>query len=432
MSQQSAADYLREAEQTAVRVDDIPADTPVRNVGKVGVIGAGTMGGGIAMVFSNAGHDVVLVEQAQEGLDRGLATIKGNYDRTAAKGKISEQDVAERMGRITPSLSLDDLADVDLVIEAVFEDLEVKKDLFARLDKIVKQGAILGTNTSRLDIDQIAAATERPQDVIGLHFFSPANVMRLLEVVRGEKTAPDVIATCMQLAPTVGKKPVLARICDGFIGNRMLTPYRREAEFVLEEGATPERVDGVLKNFGMAMGPFAMGDLAGLDVSWAGRKRQAATRDKSLRYSTVADRICEAGRFGQKTGAGWYRYEKGDRTPIPDPEIDALIEKSAQEAGIERGEVSDQEIIDRTILALVNEGAQLLDEGIAQRASDIDVVYVNGYGFPADRGGPMHWAEQRGLGEVLAKIEEYHRIHGAYWKPAELLRRRVADGADRF
>ena len=432
MSQQSAADYLREAELTAIQVDDIPADTTTRPVGKVGVIGAGTMGGGIAMVFSNAGHDVVLVEQAQEGLDRGLATIKGNYDRTASKGKISAQDVEDRMGRITPSLTLDDLADVDLVIEAVFEDLDVKKDLFTRLDKIVKQGAILGTNTSRLDIDQIAAVTSRPHDVIGLHFFSPANVMRLLEVVRGAETAPDVIATCMQLAPEVGKKPDLARICDGFIGNRMLTPYRREAEFVLEEGATPAQVDGALKDFGMAMGPFAMGDLAGLDVSWAGRKRQAATRPKDLRYSSVADRICEQGRFGQKTGAGWYRYEPGDRTPIPDPEIDALIEQSAKDAGIERSTVSDAEIIDRTILALVNEGAQLLDEGIAQRASDIDVVYVNGYGFPAKVGGPMYWAEQRGLAEVLAKIEKYHRVHGAYWKPAELLRRRVAEGATRF
>lgn len=432
MNAQSPSDYLRDAELLAVQVDDLPADTPTRPVEQVAVIGAGTMGGGIAMVFSNAGIPVVLIEQAQEGLDRGLGTIQANYDRTASKGKISQQDVDDRMGRITPTLSLDDAADADLVIEAVFEDMEVKKDLFTRLDAIAKPGAILATNTSRLDIDEIAAVTSRPQDVIGLHFFSPANVMRLLEVVRGAQTAPDVIQTSMQLAQRIGKKPVLARICDGFIGNRMLTPYRREAEFVVEEGASPKQVDDTLKDFGMAMGPFAMGDLAGLDVSWAGRKRQAATRPKHLRYSTVADQLCEAGRFGQKTGAGWYRYEKGDRTPHPDPQVDEIIEKAAADAGIERQQISENEIIDRTMLALVNEGAQLLDEGIAQRASDIDVVYVNGYGYPAERGGPMRWAEDRGLPTVLAKLEEYHAKHGDYWQPAELIRRRVAEGATRF
>ena len=432
MSEQTAADYVNEAEEKAVHVDDLPEDTTTREVHSVAVIGAGTMGGGIAMVFSNAGLPVTLIEQAQEGLDRGIATIKGNYDRTAAKGRISEQDVADRMERITPTLNLEDAADADLIIEAVFEEMDVKKAVFTRLDAIAKDGAILATNTSRLDVDEIAAVTSRPQDVVGLHFFSPANVMKLLEVVRGAQTVPDVIATSMQLGPKVGKKPVLARICDGFIGNRMMTPYRREADFLIEEGATPQQVDSALKDFGLAMGPFAMSDLAGLDIGWAARKRQAPTRPAHLRYSTVADQLCEAGRFGQKTGAGYYRYEKGDRTPIPDPEVEAVIEKAAADAGIERREITDEEIVDRTMLALVNEGAKLLEEGIAQRASDIDVVYVNGYGFPAGKGGPMHWAEERGLADVLATIERLHEQHGEFWEPAPLLVRRVAEGANRF
>lgn len=432
MSEQTAADYVKEAEEKAVHVDDLPADTTTREVHSVAVIGAGTMGGGIAMVFSNAGLPVTLIEQAQEVLDRGIATIKGNYDRTAAKGRISEQDVADRMERITPTLNLEDAADADLIIEAVFEEMDVKKAVFTRLDAIAKDGAILATNTSRLDVDEIAAVTSRPQDVVGLHFFSPANVMKLLEVVRGAQTVPDVIATSMQLGPKVGKKPVLARICDGFIGNRMMTPYRREADFLIEEGATPQQVDSALKDFGLAMGPFAMSDLAGLDIGWAARKRQAPTRPAHLRYSTVADQLCEAGRFGQKTGAGYYRYEKGDRTPIPDPEVEAVIEKAAADAGIERREITDEEIVDRTMLALVNEGAKLLEEGIAQRASDIDVVYVNGYGFPAGKGGPMHWAEERGLADVLATIERLHEQHGEFWEPAPLLVRRVAEGANRF
>ena len=417
------------AEREAAKVDGLPKDLPLRDVKSIAVIGAGTMGGGIAMVFANAGLDVTLIEQAQEGLDRGMKTIKGNYDNTAKKGRITTEQVDERMGRISPTLSLEDAKDADLIIEAVFEEMEVKRELFTKLDAIAKPGAILATNTSRLNIDEIAAVTKRPEDVIGLHFFSPANVMQLLEVVRAHKTADDVIATCMQLAAKVGKIPVLARICDGFIGNRMLTPYLREAGFLLEEGASPQQVDDALMKFGLAMGPFAMADLAGLDIGYAGRKRQAATRPKDQRYSKVADILAEAGRYGQKTGSGFYKYEPGNRKPIPDPEVEKIIEQCAAESGIERREITDEEIVDRCMLALVNEGAQLLDEGIAQRASDVDITYVYGYGFPAYRGGPMFWAQQRGLDDVLQRVQEFQAKHGDTWKPAPLLQRAAAQGS---
>jgi 3-hydroxyacyl-CoA dehydrogenase len=345
-----------------------------------------------------------------------------------AKGKLTEEKMRARMELISGTVDYDALRDADLVIEAVFEDMKVKKEVFGELDARCKPGAILATNTSRLNIDEIAASISRPRDVVGLHFFSPANVMRLLEIVRARETAPDVIATVMQLGRKIGKLCVLVGVCEGFVGNRMLTPYAREAAFLLEEGATPQQVDGALYRFGMAMGPFAVADLAGLDISWEARKRLAPTRPAHLRYSKVADRICEMGRLGQKTGAGWYRYASGSRTPVPDPEIEALIETCAGEAGIQRRAVSDQEIVERTIYALVNEGARILEDGIAQRASDIDLVYVNGYGFPAWRGGPMFYADTIGLAAVLAQVRKFHELHGEYWKPAPLLERLAREG----
>ncbi|RYF55443.1 MAG: 3-hydroxyacyl-CoA dehydrogenase, partial [Comamonadaceae bacterium] len=394
----------------------------------IGVVGAGTMGGGIAMSFVNAGLPVVLFERDQAALDRGLGLIRKNYDVSAKKGKLTAEQVAQRMALITPSLDMSAMAQVDLVIEAVFEELAVKQAVFTQLDAVCKPGAILATNTSRLDINLIAQATKRPQDVIGLHFFSPANVMKLLEVVRSDSTADDVIATSMKLAVDIGKIPVLVRVCEGFVGNRMLSPYWREAWFLLEEGATPAQIDGALTRFGMAMGPLAMGDMAGLDINWAARKRLAPTRPKDERYSRVADRICELGRFGQKTGAGYYRYENGSRTPVPDPEVDAIIAEVAMQAGIERREISDEEIVARCMLALVNEGARIVEEGIAQRPADIDVVYTSGYGFPATRGGPMFYAETLGLAKVVAQLEQFAAVHGKHWAPAPLLVEAVKAG----
>jgi 3-hydroxyacyl-CoA dehydrogenase len=338
----------------------------------------------------------------------------------------------KRLSLLQPTLSYDDIKDADIVIEAVFEEMAVKKQVFAQLDRSAKQGAILATNTSTLDVNEIADSISRPQAVIGLHFFSPANVMRLLEIVRGAKTAKPVIATSMQLAKKINKVAVLVGVCDGFVGNRMIGEYLREASFLLEEGATPQQVDRVLSNFGMAMGPFAMSDLAGLDIGWYIRKRQAPTRPKHLRYSKVADSICELGRFGQKSGAGYYKYETGEgknaRIPVADPLIEELISKAAQEAGIQRRAVSEEEIIERCVYALINEGAKILEEGIALRASDIDLVYINGYGFPPYRGGPMFYADMLGLEKVYAKVQEFHRVHGDFWKPAALLARLANEG----
>jgi len=401
-------------------------------VERVAILGAGTMGGGIAMAFSNAGYAVTLYERDQAALDRGLALIRKNYGITAAKGKLDAAGVEARIARIAPSLDIRDLAAADLVIEAVFEDMAVKQTVFRELDAVCKPGAILATNTSRLNIDDIAASTARPESVIGLHFFSPANVMKLLEVVRGARTGADVIATCMAVAQKIGKIPVLVGVCEGFVGNRMLTGYWREAGFLLEEGASSQQIDGALTRFGMAMGPLAMADLAGMDINWATRKRLAPTRPAHLRYSKVADRICELGRYGQKTQAGYYRYEPGSRQPLPDPVVDGIIEACAREAGIARRAVSDEEIVERCMLALVNEGARIIDEGIAQRASDVDVVYVHGYGFPGARGGPMFHAQTLGLAVTLDKIRNLRQVHGDHWKPAELLERRVAEGAATF
>jgi len=392
--------------------------TATRAIRSVAILGAGTMGGGIAMAFANAGYRVLLCEREQAALDRGLALVRRNYEISAARGALSQSEVDTRMQRIQPTLGMAAFADADLVVEAVFEDMEVKRAVFAQLDRICKPGAILATNTSRLNIDEIAAVTGRPQDVIGLHFFSPAHVMKLLEVVRGERTAGEVIASCMRMAVAIGKIPVLVGVCEGFVGNRMLTGYWREAGFLLEEGATPAQIDAAMQGFGFAMGPLAMADLAGMDINWATRKRLAPTRPKHLRYSEVADRICEQGRFGQKTGAGYYRYESGSRTPIPDPVVDGIIADCAREAGITRRAVSNEEIVERCVLALVNEGARIVEEGIAQRACDVDVVYVNGYGFPAWRGGPMFHASNTGWKQVLQRLRDLHALHGEYWVPA--------------
>jgi 3-hydroxyacyl-CoA dehydrogenase len=427
-TESKALRHLFLAERAAARISDIPADVQAAEVRKVAVIGAGTMGGGIAMSFASAGIPVTVLETKQEALDRGLAMIRKNYGGTVAKGKLAQDEADRRIARIQPSLDLAAAADADLVIEAVFEDMDVKKDLFGKLDALCKPDAVLASNTSRLDVNEIAASTSRPASVIGLHFFSPANVMRLVEVVRGRLTSPQVIVTSMAVVRKIGKLPVLVGVCDGFVGNRMVAQYAREAEFLLEEGATPEQVDGALKKFGLAMGRFAMSDLAGLDISWSSRKRQAATRPAHLRYSKVADRLCELGRFGQKTGAGFYKYESGSRIPVPDPLVNDIIEQCAKEAGIQRRAISDEEIVERCIYALVNEGAKVLDEGIAQRSSDIDLIYVNGYGFPAWRGGPMFHADTVGLSKVYERICEFHRAQGEFWTPAPLLKRLVDEG----
>jgi 3-hydroxyacyl-CoA dehydrogenase len=427
-TESKALRHLFLAERAAAKISNIPPDVPAAEIRKVAVIGAGTMGGGIAMSFASAGIPVILVETKQEAVDRGLATIRKNYAGTVAKGKLAQEEADRRIARIQPSLELAAVAEADLVIEAVFEDMGVKKELFGKLDALCKPDAVLATNTSRLDVNEIAASTSRPASVIGLHFFSPANVMRLVEVVRGRASSPQVIVTSMNVVRKLGKLPVLVGVCDGFVGNRMVAQYAREAEFLLEEGATPEQVDGALKNFGLAMGRFAMSDLAGLDISWSSRKRLASTRPAHLRYSKVADRLCELGRFGQKTGAGFYKYEAGSRTPVPDPLVNDIIEQCAKEAGIQRRAISDDEIVERCIYALVNEGAKVLEEGVAQRSSDIDLIYVNGYGFPAWRGGPMFYADIVGLAKVYERICEFHRQHGEFWTPAPLLKRLVDEG----
>ena len=408
-------------ERAAGKIDDIGADIPPRAIDKVGVIGAGTMGGGISMNFLNAGIPVVLVETTQEALDRGVATIRRNYEASAKKGKLTDAQVEQRMALVTPSLSYDALADADLVIEAVYEDYAVKQSVFEKIDAVAKPGAILATNTSTLDVDRIAAFTKRPQDVLGLHFFSPANVMRLLEVVRGARTAKDVMATAMAMAKRIRKTAVVSGVCDGFIGNRMIEQYSRQAGFLLEEGALPQQVDRAMEAFGFAMGPFRMGDLAGNDIGWAIRKRRYLEQPGMV-YPKNGDLLCEMGRYGQKTGKGWYDYVPGDRTPHPSAEVEAMIVAQSRELGLERRAISDKEIVERLVYALTNEGARLLEEGIAARASDIDIVYLSGYGFPVWRGGPMFHAEQVGLYNVLASMRGYARGHrGECWEPAPLL-----------
>ncbi len=431
LSPESAAlRHVFQAERAASHILDVPKDTPTRPIRKVGVIGAGTMGGGISMSLINAGIPVVLLEMKQEALDKGLATMRRNYGGALKKGTLTEAALEQRMALVSPTLDFSPLKDVDLVIEAVFESMEVKKQVFEKLDQVVQQGAILASNTSALNLDEIAKFTKRPQDVIGLHFFSPANVMRLLEIVRGAKTAKDVLATAMQLAKKIGKIAVISGVCDGFIGNRMVARYGAAAHDLILAGALPQQVDGALQDFGMAMGPFRMSDLAGLDIGWAGRKRRAAEfPDRDL--SNVADELCEAGRFGQKTGAGWYRYEAGARNAIPDPAVTALIEKFRKKKGITPRKVSNEEIVERCIYALVNEGARIVEDGTAQRSSDIDIVYLNGYGFPAWRGGPMFYGDQVGLSEVarsLRQIAAQPNADQSFWTPAPLLARLAEEG----
>jgi len=430
-TQSQSLRHLFFAERMANKIPDVPPSTPVREIRSAAVIGAGTMGGGIAMALANAGIPVYLLDSDQEGLDRGFGIVKKNYESSARKGKLSPQELEKRLGLITPTLSYDDLKEVDLVIEAVFEEMDLKKAVFERLDEVCKAEAILATNTSTLDVDAIAATTKRPENVIGLHFFSPANIMRLLEIVRGAKTAADVIATSFALAKRIKKIGVLVGVCDGFVGNRMVHPYVREALFLLEEGALPQQVDRAMQRFGMAMGPFAMSDLAGLDVSWRIRKRQAATRPADERYAEIADLVCEAGRYGQKTGAGWYRYEQGSRLPQPDPSIESMILAESERKGIERREIGDEEIVERCVYALINEGARILEEGLALRSSDIDVIYIYGYGFPAYRGGPMFYGDTVGLKKVYEQVEAFHKRHGALWAPAPLLKS-LAEERGRF
>jgi 3-hydroxyacyl-CoA dehydrogenase len=416
------------SEREVAKIPDVPKDTPIIDVGSAAVLGAGTMGGGIAMNFVNAGIPVHLLEVNQEALDHGLEVIRANYASTVSKGRLSQEAMDKRMALIHPVLDYDSIKDDDIVVEAVFEEMDIKKEIFRTLDQTCKQGAILATNTSTLDVDEIAAETGRPEAVIGLHFFSPANVMRLLEIVRGDKTSKEVIATSMKLAKAISKVGVLVGVCDGFVGNRMLHGYSREANFLVEEGALPQQVDKVIYDFGFPMGPFAMGDMAGLDIGWRVRKRQAATRNPNLRYSPLGDKVCELGRFGQKTGAGWYRYEAGSRTPIPDPEIEALIIENSDRLAIERREVSDQEILERCMYPLVNVGAQLLEEGIALRSLDIDIIYIYGYGFPPYRGGPMFWADTIGVDKVYEAVSRYHEQHGPFWEPAPLLKKLAEEG----
>ena len=410
--QAAAQQYFFFAERQAARIPDIPRDTPELPIARVGVIGAGTMGGGIAMNMVNVGIPVTLVETSQEALERGLGVIRGNYDNTARKGRLSEADVVQRMGLINGSLQLQELAQCDLVIEAVFENMEVKKDIFTRLDAIVKPGAILASNTSALDLNEIASATARPESVIGLHFFSPANVMKLLEVVRGDATAREVIKTCMGFARRIDKVPVLVGVCHGFVGNRILFARQTQAQQLALEGAPPHQVDRVLYEFGFPMGAFQMSDLAGLDIGW---------NAETSRGETIRDRLCEAGRRGQKTGAGYYDYDE-NRKPTPAPLVAELYTEFAARAGIIQRDIADQEILERCLLPMINEGAKILEEGIAIRASDIDVVYVYGYGWPVYRGGPMYYANSLGLDTVLARLRHYWQQSGDdFWRPSRLL-----------
>ncbi len=407
--------YFFFAEREAAKIPDVPADTPAKEIKKAAVIGAGTMGGGIAMNFANVGIPVTVVEMNQEALDRGLGIVRKNYEATASRGRLTLADVEKRMGLIQGTTDWNAVRDADIIIEAVFEEMPVKKEVFARLDGLAKPDAVLATNTSTLDVDEIASATKRPESVIGTHFFSPANVMRLLENVRGAKTSKTAVATAMAVGRRINKVPVLVGVCYGFVGNRMLHQRGQQAEKLILEGAAPHQVDKVLTDFGFPMGPFAMGDLAGLDVGWRIRKGRGVK-------SPVADRICELGRFGQKTGAGYYRYEKGDRTPIPDMDVEKIIVDVATSMGITRRAISDEEILMRLLYPMVNEGAKILQEKIAIRASDIDVIWIYGYGWPVYRGGPMYWADQIGLKALRDKLLEFQRATGdAFWTPAPLL-----------
>ena len=430
-SQSRALRHLFVAERQVAKVRDVPADTPVRTIRRVGVLGGGTMGRGIALAFCNAGIQVELVESDAGAIERAMAAIAEVHAAAVSKGRITAEQEVERLARIRGAMDTAVFADVDLVVEAVFEDMPLKRRVFAELDRVCPSRVVLATNTSALDIDVIAEATGRPGDVIGMHFFSPAHIMRLVEVVRGRHTADDVIATAMKLVKSLDKIGVLAGNCDGFIGNRMLAGYRRESEFLLLEGASPQQVDRALVNFGMSMGPHAMGDMAGLDIGAAGRRRRRAegTLPDDPRFGVIPDKLVELGRFGQKTGRGYYRYEAGSREPLPDLAVADIIDQEARKLGVVRREIDDQEIVDRCVFPLVNEAARILEEGIAQRPGDIDVVWVNGYGFPRVRGGPLQFADETGLAPVLERLRAYQHQHGPlYWTPAPLIERLVAEG----
>ena len=414
-------------EREVAKIPDIPKETPLIPVNSAAVVGAGTMGGGIAMVLANAGISVLLKEADQAALDRGIATIQKNYASSVQRGRFTQQFADECLKRIQPTLSLDGFSGVDLVIEAVFEGMALKKEVFKELDRVCKPGAILASNTSTLSIDEIASSTARPEFVIGTHFFSPANVMRLLEVVRGKATSKEVIATCMHLSKKLGKVAVLVGNCTGFVGNRMFGPYRREAQFLVEEGASVEAVDNALYEYGMAMGSLATGDLAGLDVGWRIRKEYRHLQKPGIRQPFCEDKLCELGRYGQKTGAGWYRYDE-QRRPASDPEVARLIAGWVAEAGIPQRQIGAEEIVDRCLYALINEGARILEEGFALRAVDIDIIYLNGYGFPPYRGGPMWYADTVGLRKVYERICEFQKQHGETWAPAPLLKRLAEQG----
>ena len=422
--------HLFMAERATSKIPDVPADTAQRAIKSVAVIGAGTMGGGITMNFLNAGLPVKMLEMKQEALDRGIATIRKNYEAQVKKGKLKQDKYEQRMALLSTTLSYDDLKDADLVIEAVFEELGVKEAVFKELDRVMKPGAILASNTSTLDVNKIAHFTARPQDVLGMHFFSPANVMKLLEVVRGEKTAKDVLATVMALAKKIKKTAVVSGVCDGFIGNRMIEQYGRQAGFLLDEGCTPVQVDKAIEKFGFAMGPFRMGDLAGNDIGWAIRKRRYVEKPH-MKYSKTADLLCEKGRFGQKTGAGWYDYVPGKRDAIPNAEVVKMVEDHRASLGITPRKISDEEIVQRLVFSLVNEAAHILEEGIASKASDIDMVYLMGYGFPIYRGGPMNYANEVGLFNVVQAMKRFAQNpldDASFWQPAPLLARLAAEG----
>ncbi len=426
--QSKAQRHVFFAEREVVRIPGLPDDQPTRDITSVGVLGAGTMGGGIAMCFANVGIPVKLLDVKQEFLDKGLAIIQKNYANTVAKGSLKQEVMDKRMSLIQPTLAYEDLKDVDLVIEAVFEDMAIKKEVFTKLDAVCKPGAILASNTSYLNVDDIAAITRRPQDVMGMHFFSPANVMRLLENVRGAKTSPEVYATAMKIGKTIGKVPVLVGVCDGFVGNRMLAKRTRECGFMLEEGALPWQIDKVIYNFGFPMGPYQMGDMAGLDIGWRNRKAKFSTLSDREKKNTILDKICEMGHFGQKTGSGFYKYDE-KRNATPDPMIEELIINHSKDVGITRRTITDQEIVERAIYSMINEGAKILEEGIAARPLDIDVVWLYGYGFPVYLGGPMFYADTIGLGKVYDAILKYRDLVGAeYWTPSPLLEKLAKAG----
>ena len=416
------------AERAAQKAGDLKKGTTMRAIRSAGVVGFGTMGSGIAMAFANAGIPVVVTDETGEAVDRGLAKVKTTYEESRAKGRLTAEECASRIGLVQGATDFAALGAADLVIEAVFEEMDLKHRVFAKLDEVCSDRAILATNTSSLDVDAIAEETKDPSRVLGLHFFSPANIMKLVEVVRPSTVSANILSSSLDVVKRIGKIGVVVGVCDGFVGNRMLYAYRRQADFLLEEGALPDQVDRALRDFGMAMGPFQVGDLAGLDIGWRIRKRQAATRAKDLRYSPIADRLCERGRFGQKTGAGWYRYEKGSRTGLPDPEVEALVRSVSRELGFKRRTIEDAETVERCFGALVNEGALLLEEGIAARAGDIDVIWIHGYGFPRHLGGPMHWADAFGLAKIVAVIDGMHADQGALVRPSALLKQLARDG----